>query len=196
MIVLATCATSPLSWPQIDTTKNSLCGGCRSGTIAGEKQLNVISHGPSSTIIVMVRTAAVSREMEKDLQVIDWQMIVKEHGSAVWQTAYRLPGNHADASDCFQETFISALELSRRQRIRNFRPLLARLTTTRAIDQLRRRMRHTEPSDAESRLTDVVSGYPNPVQRAAGRRVGRAAQRIARRAVADGSPGTLPKVFE
>jgi len=33
------------------------------------------------------------------LQVIDWHKIVEEHGSAVWQTAYKLPGNHADAAE-------------------------------------------------------------------------------------------------
>jgi RNA polymerase sigma-70 factor (ECF subfamily) len=102
--------------------------------------------------------------MEKRLQVINWQMIVEEHGSAVWQTAYRLLGNHADAADCFQETFVCALELSRRQRIRNFRPLLARLATTRAIDQLRRRMRHSEPNGDQVRLADVQAGCPGPVQ--------------------------------
>ncbi len=67
------------------------------------------------------------------MQVIDWQMIVKKHGPAVWQTAYRLLGNNTDAADCFQETFVSALEVSRRQRVRNFSALLVRLATTRAI---------------------------------------------------------------
>lgn len=70
--------------------------------------------------------------------MIDWQIIIKEHGPVVWQTAYRLLGNHADAADCFQETFVSALEFCQHQRVRNFSALLARLATTRAIDQLRR----------------------------------------------------------
>jgi len=69
------------------------------------------------------------------LQVIDWQMIVKKHGPAVWQTAYRLLGNHTDAADCFQETFVSALKVSRKQRVRNFSALLVRLATMRAIDK-------------------------------------------------------------
>ena len=67
------------------------------------------------------------------MQVIDWQMIVKKHGPAVWQTAYRLLGNHADAADCFQETFVSALKVSRKQRVRNFPALLVRPVTTQAI---------------------------------------------------------------
>lgn len=73
--------------------------------------------------------------------MIDWQAIIEEHGPAVWQTAYRLLGNDADAADCFQETFVSALGISRRQQVRNFRALLTRLATTRAIDQLRKRFR-------------------------------------------------------
>jgi RNA polymerase sigma-70 factor (ECF subfamily) len=77
-------------------------------------------------------------------QVIDWNTIIKEHGPAVWQTAYRLLGNHADAADCFQETFVSALGFCRRQRVLNFSAFLARLATARAIDQLRRQFRHAQ----------------------------------------------------
>ena len=65
--------------------------------------------------------------------MIDWQSIINKHGPAVWQTAYRLLGNHADTADCFQETFICALELSRRQRVRSFPALLVRSATTQAI---------------------------------------------------------------
>ena len=75
------------------------------------------------------------------MQVIDWQIIIKEHGSVVWNTAYRLLGNSTDAADCFQETFICALKICQRQKVRNFPALLTRLATTRAIDQLRRRFR-------------------------------------------------------
>jgi RNA polymerase sigma-70 factor (ECF subfamily) len=86
--------------------------------------------------------------------VIDWQVIIEKHGPAVWQTSYRLLGNHADAADCFQETFISALEFCRRQKVRNFSALLVRLATARAIDQLRRRFRRsrceTDPADWDS----------------------------------------------
>ena len=74
------------------------------------------------------------------MQVIDWQVIVKKYGFIVWQIAYRLLDNEADAADCFQETFICALEVSRRQRVRKFPALLARLATNRAIDKLRQRI--------------------------------------------------------
>lgn len=75
------------------------------------------------------------------LQVYDWPTIVNEHGPLVWRTAYRLLANHADAADCFQETFLAALEVSRRQPVRNVSGLLVRLATTRAIDRLRQKSR-------------------------------------------------------
>jgi RNA polymerase sigma factor (sigma-70 family) len=99
--------------------------------------------------------------------VIDWQLIIEEHGSAVWQTAYRLLGNDADASDCFQETFVSALKFCRRKRVRNFPAFLTRLATARAIDQLRRRFRRSN-----SVVTDhadwnaLQSANPSPAQQA------------------------------
>lgn len=98
------------------------------------------------------------------MQVVDWKIIIKEHGPAVWQTAYRLLGNDADAADCFQDTFVCALELSRRQRIRNCYALLIRLATTRAIDQLRRRFRR-ERGDAAIFNGDFGSGTnPDPAR--------------------------------
>jgi RNA polymerase sigma-70 factor (ECF subfamily) len=71
----------------------------------------------------------------------DWQAIVTAYGPVVWQTAYRLLGHHADTADCFQDTFLAALEVSRRQPVRNMAGLLVRLATTRAIDRLRQRGR-------------------------------------------------------
>ena len=103
---------------------------------------------------------------ETQLQVIDWQIIIDEHGPAVWQTAYRLLGNDADAADCFQETFISALKYSKRQQIRNFSGLLMRLATTRAIDQLRRRFQISGSNIAKVDWVTIPSKNPGPVQMA------------------------------
>ncbi len=100
------------------------------------------------------------------MQVIDWQIIIEKHGPAVWQTAYRLLGNSDDAADCFQETFVSALEISRRQRIRSFSALLTRLATTRAIDQMRQRFRHSRCSAASDDWAAVPSTNPGPAQMA------------------------------
>jgi RNA polymerase sigma-70 factor (ECF subfamily) len=103
---------------------------------------------------------------QRGLQVIDWQVIIEEHGPAVWQTAYRLLGNRADAADCFQETFVSALELCRRQRVRNFSALLTRLATARAIDQLRRRFRRANFNSGLADLPAMHYSNPGPAQAA------------------------------
>jgi RNA polymerase sigma-70 factor (ECF subfamily) len=101
--------------------------------------------------------------------MIDWQSIINKHGPAVWQTAYRLLGNNTDAADCFQETFVSALEVSRRQRVRSFSALLARLATTRAIDRLRKRFRHFQVCTDAADLAAVPSANPGPAQKAQSR---------------------------
>ncbi len=98
--------------------------------------------------------------------MIDWQVIIEEHGPAVWQTAYRLLGNSADAADCFQETFVSALQFTRRRRVRNFSALLRRLATARAIDRLRRRFRRANLCSALADSPDAPSTNPGPVQAA------------------------------
>ena len=73
----------------------------------------------------------------------NWALIVHEHGAIVWRTLHRLLGNDADEADCFQGTFVSALELSRKEPVRNWPPLLKRLATVRALECLRRRRRTT-----------------------------------------------------
>jgi len=100
------------------------------------------------------------------LQVFDWQLIIEQHGQLVWNTAYRLLGNHADAADCFQDTFVAALQLTRREPVRNLPALLSRLATTRAIDRLRyesrrNRDRAQRDCDQQTRADD-----PGPPQHA------------------------------
>lgn len=77
--------------------------------------------------------------------MIDWEGIVRKDGPAVWRTAQRLLANRADADECFQETFAAALKLVRRKTepVRNWRAMLVRLATARAIDKLRQRVCRT-----------------------------------------------------
>jgi RNA polymerase sigma-70 factor, ECF subfamily len=82
----------------------------------------------------------------------DWLHIVEEHGPTVWRTIHRLLANDADAADCFQRTFVSALELARKEVIRNWSPLLKRLATVRALECLRLRRR------AANRLAPLAEG--------------------------------------
>ena len=101
------------------------------------------------------------------MQPIDWQRIIDKHGQVVWRTAYRLLGSYADASDCFQETFICALEIRRNGHIRNFKALLTHLATIRAIDKLRHRFyrsRNRVNMDAAD-LDDIAASEPAPEQK-------------------------------
>ena len=105
-------------------------------------------------------------KQETRLQVLDWQVVVEKYGPIVWQTSYRLLGNHADTADCFQETFVSAMEVARRQQVRNFPALLARLATARAIDRLRQRSRRPHCGADTADLAVLPSANPDPMQQA------------------------------
>lgn len=72
--------------------------------------------------------------------MMDWSQIVEEHGPQVWLTAQRLLRHEADAADCFQRTFMAALEISRKQTVRCWPALLRRIAAARALEQLRQRL--------------------------------------------------------
>jgi len=71
----------------------------------------------------------------------NWAAIVANEGPAVWRTLWRLLAHRADVEECFQETFVSALELSRRQAVESWPAVLCSLATVRAMDRLRKRYR-------------------------------------------------------
>jgi RNA polymerase sigma-70 factor (ECF subfamily) len=79
--------------------------------------------------------------LSNDSPNVDWDGLVAREGPAVWGAVRRLVGNDADAEDVFQETFAAAVELSRREPVRQWRGLLLRLGHARAIDRLRQRYR-------------------------------------------------------
>jgi RNA polymerase sigma-70 factor (ECF subfamily) len=97
----------------------------------------------------------------------DWSQIVQEHGPLVWATVYRLLRHDADAADCFQRTFLSALELSRTQTIRNWPGLLQRLGTARALEALRQRLRQAQRLRPLLAEVAVSANTPEPDQAAA-----------------------------
>jgi len=98
------------------------------------------------------------------LQAIDWPLVLSKHGPGVWKTVYRLLGNEADAADCFQETFMCALEVSRQQRVRNFSALLARVATSRAINRLRQRTRESQRNGEPADWAMVAGSNPGPFE--------------------------------
>ena len=100
---------------------------------------------------------------------------MRREGSAVWRTAYRLVRNQADADECFQETFLAALEVSNRQPVRNWPALLQRLATSRAIDRVRKRLRRRRREEvADLALAEAAQCDPSQAGRG-----GRADQRLA-----------------
>ena len=93
----------------------------------------------------------------------DWAEILNSDGPAAWRTAYRIVGNRADADECFQEACLAALNVSRRQVVRQWSALLRRLAAARAVDRLRQRRRRRD----REQETDVaaLAGGVSPTER-------------------------------
>ena len=71
----------------------------------------------------------------------DWSQILELHGRIVWKTVNRFIEDDTDAADCFQDTFVAAFQLARREEVLHWPAMLKRLATTQALDCLRRRTR-------------------------------------------------------
>jgi len=87
--------------------------------------------------------------------MVDWNQILAAHGPAVWRTVYRLLGQHADALDCYQETFLAAYRLAELRPVAHWPTFLTCLATRRAIDGLRQ-------SGRSRRLFTTLAGVPEP----------------------------------
>ena len=96
--------------------------------------------------------------------MVDWDGIVSRDGPAVWRTVYRLLGNRADAEDCFQETFLAAVQVWRREPVDYPHALLQRLATTRALDRLRRRYRRAAHEAREVEWNDLSTDDRQPYE--------------------------------
>ena len=68
------------------------------------------------------------------MAMVDWNQILATHGATVWRTVYRLVGRHADALDCYQETFLAAYRSVELQPVAHWPTFLTCLATRRAID--------------------------------------------------------------
>lgn len=98
----------------------------------------------------------------------DWPQVVREFGPLVWRTACRLLSNEADAADCFQRTFVSAVELSAAQAVRDWPAVLRRLATARALEQLRQRYRDAPRRGTYPDELPPDPTVPDPLDAAAG----------------------------
>src|SRR5688500_10791095 len=98
----------------------------------------------------------------------DWDVIVREFGPVVWRTAYRLLTREADAADCFQRTFLAAIELDATEPVRNWSAALKRLATARALEQLRTRYRESRRSAEFPDEPPADPTSPDPAELACG----------------------------
>jgi len=96
----------------------------------------------------------------------DWTEIVRRHGDLVWRTAYRLLGDTADASDCYQKTFLEAIRLARRETVGDWPALLRHLATARALDLLRSRYRRRDRSEPAVEVSELMDREPDPSRHA------------------------------
>jgi RNA polymerase sigma-70 factor (ECF subfamily) len=110
--------------------------------------------------------------LPNDRSSVDWDALVSREGPAVWRAVRRLVGNDADAEDVFQEVFVAAVEVSRREVVRQWRALLLRMAHARAIDRLRAKYRRADWEDDESgevadtNFESVASARPLPQEEA------------------------------
>lgn len=98
--------------------------------------------------------------------MIDWRQVMAEHGPTVWRTVYRLLSHHADALDCYQETFLAAYRAAQRQVILNWTAFLTSLATRRAIDCLRQRIRARKQFLSIQDVPEPPSACDCPVENA------------------------------
>ncbi len=94
----------------------------------------------------------------------DWKSLVRQHGQLVWRTVFRLVGNDADALDCFQETFLEAIKVDRKETVRVWPAMLRHLATVRALDLLRTRYRQHDRIDPLFDPDSTVDKHPDPGQ--------------------------------
>jgi RNA polymerase sigma-70 factor, ECF subfamily len=95
----------------------------------------------------------------------DLNRIIAAHGEAVWRTAYRLLNNYDDALDCYQDTFLAAIQLSRGQSVMHWRTLLVCIATRRAMDRLRRRYQNEQAIEGITRNGAQVPSTTGPAAR-------------------------------
>ena len=93
-------------------------------------------------------------------------MIVDQHGQLVWATAWRLLGNAADSLDCYQETFLDAVKVARREPVNNWIALLRHLATARRLDLLRSRCRQQNRTELIVDPNGLVGHEADPRQEA------------------------------
>lgn len=95
----------------------------------------------------------------------DWPELIKHYGPLVWKSVYRLVGNEADASDCFQETFLRTLKYVQNHTVTRWPGLLQRIATQSALDRLRERIRVSQRHDGDVDWSIIPGAQVSPSER-------------------------------
>jgi RNA polymerase sigma-70 factor (ECF subfamily) len=106
--------------------------------------------------------------MRDDFRATNSAELVRQYGAAVWRMVCRLAGDGdarrgSDAWDCFQDVFVTALEVGRREKVRNWEAMLRRIAMRKALDVLRRRIRERGRFERDVEWEEVVGGC-DPVE--------------------------------
>ena len=101
---------------------------------------------------------ALPRALDEALP--SWEEIVQQHSGRVYRLAYRLTGNHADAEDLTQETFVRVFRSLHTYTPGTFEGWLHRITTNLFLDQARRRSRLRVESIHELQLASDWQDRP------------------------------------
>jgi RNA polymerase sigma factor (sigma-70 family) len=96
----------------------------------------------------------------------NWHDIVNRNSSMIWQTAYKVLGDHHEAAECYQDTFLTAVRISREQKVLHWTALLKRVCTCRALDMLRFRYREKNRSSDLDDMTILESQTAGPARQA------------------------------
>lgn len=83
--------------------------------------------------------------------------LVRRYRSKIYYLAYRILGNHLDADEVVQETFVRVYKRQKEiANVRNFTAFIIRIATNYSIDLLRRQRGHTKGVDDPDALTPNV----------------------------------------
>jgi RNA polymerase sigma-70 factor, ECF subfamily len=102
-----------------------------------------------------------------------FEQLVSQHEKRVYNYAYRLTGNHEDASDIAQEAFVRAyMSLGEFRGDASFATWLYRIVYNASLDELRKRKRQrvtsldepVSPNDEEPMSRQVATGEDGPEQ--------------------------------
>jgi RNA polymerase sigma factor (sigma-70 family) len=93
----------------------------------------------------------------------DWPQIHERYGPLVWQTIYRILGNHTEALDCFQDVFAEVLERSSSRSVRDWPAFLRWIAVRRALDRLRKHRAVVKRAafDADVATSSAASAGPD-----------------------------------